>query len=590
MANPRAAARAKRAAERAAALEELRLAQEENPLVSTLEGDDPFASTVDEIAIPVAVEDFLDIDDIQIDPSVLESRFGKYGSIAGGTNTSDKTASEKAAAWAAAKDQRDANQAIWSTYTDEEKQLSAQNNLLEQYGVSSADFGNVILDKDEFGSLLSRLSNEVVETQTANLNNLAKENPDVFAKEYGAISSKSKLSFLSNLYKEGTLNKEDYLNSAAQTLQAADKNSSNVYTIQEGKLYTAPKNQAKNPATFSEVVLFDNQVSGTYNTAYSTASNVLSSTIGETGEYGSLAPSGLTKLLNSAPINFAASMFGPIGIAALTGLKAANGQTLHATDWAKLAMAGASYYGTDVATGVADASTVGSEAGLSIGDVDAFGNTMSNAGDLAVADAFANGTLVANNFAVGSLSAGDIALYDQIYNSANAAVEAAAWSKDLTEMASAFGFDLSQVITNPDITTAFDLDVLTAVGELEEIAAGAGSGVVVNFTSDTTDEAASSTSTVDILNTITTAYENERLERVAADAKAAADAKTAADAKAASDAQAAADAQAKADAAAAEAKANSDREKQAALDLQADKDARAAKAAADAAAKTAADA
>ena len=42
-------------------------------------------------------------------------------------------------------DQRAANQEAFANATEEEKALRAQNNKLEKYGVSSADFGNKVL-------------------------------------------------------------------------------------------------------------------------------------------------------------------------------------------------------------------------------------------------------------------------------------------------------------------------------------------------------------------------------------------------------------------------------------------------------------
>ena len=48
----------------------------------------------------------------------------------------------------------------------------------------------------------------------------------------------------------------------------ADEFDRNVYTIQDGQLYTAPSNMADSAAAYSKVILFDNQVTGNneYNT------------------------------------------------------------------------------------------------------------------------------------------------------------------------------------------------------------------------------------------------------------------------------------------------------------------------------------
>ena len=298
---------------------------------------------------------------INKDDSYFSSRYGVYGLDAPDPDKENETGSIEAALQRLANaPQREANSAIYSTFTDEEKALSTQTNLLKKYGITSANIGNKVLTDDQMFELTSKLDNEITDWQTTNLSTLALEDPEAFAAEYGKLYETSQIKFLSSLYESGALDKDEYLNASAQTLMAGDKYNTDVYIIDNGKLYAAPSNSADNPNFYSEVVLFPDQVSG------QNQSNTFNYKIGSQSPTSDFDASGVTKFLNSAPIKMAASAFGLPGVAILTGLKAANGETLHAEDWAALAMAGlgdvAQAKGFDAAEAAAKADVAGNAA------------------------------------------------------------------------------------------------------------------------------------------------------------------------------------------------------------------------------------
>ena len=113
--------------------------------------------------------------------------YSDYGTISRDSSEPAVTPEEAALQRIADADQRAANQEAFANATEEERALRVQNNELEKYGVSSADFGNKVLTDQEMFSLTSRLDREVTNTQTNNLVELSKDNPEKFTEEYGKL-------------------------------------------------------------------------------------------------------------------------------------------------------------------------------------------------------------------------------------------------------------------------------------------------------------------------------------------------------------------------------------------------------------------
>ena len=260
--------------------------------------------SLEEWSVPPSVTNPVNWREVKYNPD-RSDYYSDYGTISRDSSEPAVTPEEAALQRIADADQRAANQEAFANATEEERALRVQNNELEKYGVSSADFGNKVLTDQEMFSLTSRLDREVTNTQTNNLVELSKDNPEKFTEEYGKLQKSSQLKFLNKLYKENTLNKEDYLNAAAQTLMTADGFDRNVYTIQDGQLYTAPSHMADSAAAYSKVILFDNQVTG--NNEYNTFDYLIGQ---ETDAGRDLTGSRTSAFLNSLPIKAAASAVG----------------------------------------------------------------------------------------------------------------------------------------------------------------------------------------------------------------------------------------------------------------------------------------
>ena len=391
MAGKRAAARAARAAAEEEALRRIAAGTAVLPPATVLPLEKP-----NSVSNPVNWKNV----SINKDDAYFSNRYGKYGLDAPDPDKESPTGSIEAALQRLANaPQRKANSAIYSTFTDEEKELSTQTNLLKKYGITSADIGNKVLTEDQMFELTSKLDNEITDWQTTNLSTLASEDPAAFAQEYGKLYETSQLKFLNSLYESGSLSKDEYLNASAQTLMAGDTYNKDVYIIDKGKLYAAPSQSADNPNFYNEVVLFPNQVSG------QNKYNTFDYKIGGQAPTSDFDASGVTKFLNSAPIKMAASMFGLPGVAVLTGLRAANGETLHAEDWATLAMAGVGEL----------KSVAGNPAAEAAANADVAAN---NAVDSAIAEY----NSYASGFPAGTFIAPDLtAVYDAAYDASIAA-------------------------------------------------------------------------------------------------------------------------------------------------------------------------
>jgi hypothetical protein len=175
--------------------------------------------SVEEWLVPPSVDNPVNWRKVKYNPDKSD-RYSDYGTVL--YHERAVTPEEAALQRIANREQRAANREAFANATEKEKALRAQNNELEKYGVSSADFGNKVLTDQEMFSLTSRLDREVTNTQTNNLVELAKDSPEKFTEEYGNLVKSSQLKFLNKLYNQNTLSKDDYLNSAAQTLMAAD--------------------------------------------------------------------------------------------------------------------------------------------------------------------------------------------------------------------------------------------------------------------------------------------------------------------------------------------------------------------------------
>jgi hypothetical protein len=425
--------------------------------------------SVEEWSVPPSVDNPVNWREVKYNPDKSDY-YSDYGTVLRDSSEAAVTPEEAALQRMADADQRAANQEAFANATEEEKVLRAQNNKLEKYGVSSADFGNKVLTDQEMFSLTSRLDSEVTNTQTSNLSALAQENPEKFTEEYGKLQKSSQLKFLNKLYKENTLNKEDYLNAAAQTLMAADGFDRNVYTIQNGQLYTAPSHMADSAASYSKVILFDNQVTG--NNEY----NTFDYQIGQETDAGrDLTGSKLSGFLNSLPIKAAASSLGFAGVAGLTALRAATGETLHAKDWTALVLSSLSEVANTTGTTTAEAQASASAT---------------------VEEAISNGTV--------TTAAEAQALYENTLASIDVS-------------GTFMGIDLTDFATDADVVTSAGQDIVDAVSSLEAAAEGEGDGIVLNLLEDTVDspeDVFSDTTTGieivnEIVNTVLTDEEDE---------------------------------------------------------------------------------
>ena len=426
MANPRAAIRAaRRAAEEAAERGEITL-----PEVTVALYELP----------PASVENPVSWDKIGISTDARDVVNNPYG-LPEPSTSGETSIEDKAALAVALRQAREANRVAFAGDTEENQQLRAQNNQLSKYGISSADFGNTLLTDDEMWTLKIRLEEEVVDKQTGNLKTLAKENPEEFTEVYGGLYKQGQLRFLNSLYEEGTLDKEKYLNAAAQTLMTADKYDRDVYTIKNGHLYAAPSHMADSPSSYQKVILFEDQVS-TDNTRY----RPLSYQIGTTQSAGNdIKGSGTTRFLNSLPIKAAASALGFAGVAGLTALRAANGETLHAKDWTALVLSGLSEVANTSGTTAAEAQA---------------------SARATVEEAINNGTVTT------------AAEAQTLYENTLASIDVSG---------TFMGIDLTDFATDADVAASAGQDIADAVSSLEAAAEGEGDGVVLNLLEDTVD-------------------------------------------------------------------------------------------------------
>ena len=396
-------------------------------------------SSLEAWSVPPSVANPVNWREVKYNPDKSDY-YSDYGTVLRDPSEPAITPEEAALQRMADAEQRAANQEAFANATEEEKALRVQNNELEKYGVSSADFGNKVLTDQEMFSLTSRLDREVTNTQTNNLVELSKDNPEKFTEEYGKLQKSSQLKFLNKLYDQNTLSKDDYLNSAAQTLMAADGFDRNVYTIQNGQLYTAPSNMADSASAYKKVILFNDQVTG--HNEYNTFDYL----IGQDQSAGrDLTGSKLGNFLNSLPVQMFASTLGPTGIAALTGLKAATGETLHAEDWISLALAGAEIAANTTGVTAAEAE---------------------QAARSTVETAINEGTVTTATEA------------QKLYEDTLASIDVSG---------TFMGVDLTEFASDADTTTSVGQDIADAVSALEEAAQGKGDGIVLNLLEDTVD-------------------------------------------------------------------------------------------------------
>ena len=174
---------------------------------------------------------------------------------------------------------------------------------------------------------------------------------EAFSSAYESAGSNDRLNFVYDQYKEGNLEKAEYITLAGQILQdSTDENykPNAVYFENAGKLYEIPNNflDAGNPLFFAkEVVLFDDQKLNPNATHYLAEDDEnFRRSLGFTNDESADTRSSWVKARDGVILPLAR-----IGLGIATGgqseqlysaLKLASGETLHGSDWANLAVGG----------------------------------------------------------------------------------------------------------------------------------------------------------------------------------------------------------------------------------------------------------
>lgn len=192
------------------------------------------------------------------------------------------------------------------------------------------------------------LGNGVYTKAFTNLKNLTGTDPEQANAIFNDLTPQFKKATIHQSFTEGALTEDQYVNAMASIIQETNPR---PMWIDDGEIYTYKIGTSSDPADYSPTQAVRIPLSKNQDEAvdYSTLGTV-STDLKTTGKYDD---SFVDFALNNPITGLAAAISGPIAGGILTAAKAANGQTLHASDWASLANAGMEYIGG--ADGLAEA-------------------------------------------------------------------------------------------------------------------------------------------------------------------------------------------------------------------------------------------
>jgi len=227
--------------------------------------------------------------------------------------------------------------------------------LLQDINLSRDSFTDEeFTDNTKFWDIYTPKEAEFKQGQRDALTDLYSTDIEQFSKVYDNLDINSQLNFVEGQYSQGTIDKTTYLEQAAGLLYADDARRSapgaepsKNYFIKEDILYEVPSTFADDPSGFyaREVILFDDQkLSGTSNDSRLNEEQLFKRAIGQTNYDSADSESKWV----AARDNILKPM-ARIGLAIATGssseqlisaIKLVSGETLHASDYASLALGG----------------------------------------------------------------------------------------------------------------------------------------------------------------------------------------------------------------------------------------------------------
>jgi len=227
--------------------------------------------------------------------------------------------------------------------------------LLQDINLSRDSFTDEeFTDNTKFWDIYTPKEAEFKQGQRDALTDLYSTDIEQFSKVYDNLDINSQLNFVEGQYSQGTIDKTTYLEQAAGLLYADDARRSapgaepsKQYFIKEDTLYEVPSTFADDPSGFyaREVILFDDQeLSGTSRDSRLNEEQLFKRAIGQTNYESADSESTWVAARDNVLKPMAR-----IGLAIATGssseqlfsaIKLASGETLHASDYANLALGG----------------------------------------------------------------------------------------------------------------------------------------------------------------------------------------------------------------------------------------------------------
>ena len=232
---------------------------------------------------------------------------------------------------------------LTSAYKDySDKLASGDLSFLKEGAQKAADITSNFkygLDADQQQAPWSKSTAGIMGEAVKNLNQLKSTDPEQFQQTFQSLTKKPALAFLYDQAQKGEITQEEHAQSAFNFLRKEQPNT--PFFVKNSKVYSYATPEAT--GTPREVILTPSNV------AFMPAENkdeAFYNLLGTVSKKPSkdFDTDAFTGFLNNPVVNLVGAFLPPVAVG-LTVAKAANGQTLHAGDWLKLANAGLSEAG-----------------------------------------------------------------------------------------------------------------------------------------------------------------------------------------------------------------------------------------------------